>query len=140
MLAGGPIISNSQKLKHRAPTGATSHVEYMAICECNRSVIWLRQLLYELHKYDLIGEPTVVYGDNEQANRLCKEDLITSGNKYIRLAYHWNKEVVESGDVVIRSKRTSLMLADLFTKPVNAKTIESLAGKLMGYVSWKDDP
>ena len=95
MLAGGPVIYSSQKLKHVAPTGATSHVEYMAINGANRDIIWIRQLLYELKLYDMVDEPTILYGDNECANKLGKEDIITPGNKYIYLSYHFNKEVQE---------------------------------------------
>ena len=141
MLGGGPVIYSSQKLKHVAPTGATSHVEYMAINGCNRDVIWIRQLLHELRMYDMIEEPTILYGDNECANKLCKEDIITPGNKYIYLSYHFNKEVVENGNVDVRSKRTIFQLADVFTKPINSTTVKNLVGKLRsrGYVSWKND-
>ena len=131
---------NSQKLKHATPTGATSAVEYMAICECNKNVVWLRQLLHELRCYDMIMEPTVLFGDNEAANKLCKEEMVTPGNKYIRQAYHWNKECEELGDSVVKPKRTALMLADIYTKPLNAQQMRNLCGKVTGYVSWQNDP
>ena len=101
---------------------------------CNQAVVWLRQLLFELGFNDLIKEPTVVYGDNKQANTLCVEQIITSGNQYIYLPYHWNKEVVEMGYVQIRDCRTALNIADLFTKPVPAQKIRDLMGQLLGYV------
>ena len=139
MLAGGPVIYSSQKLKHVAPTGATSHVEYMAINACNRDVIWIRQLLFELRLYEMVDDPTILYGDNECANKLCKEDIITPGNKYIYLSYHFNKEVQENGNVDVRSKRTQFQLADAFTKPINVAVTKSIVGKVKGYVNWKDD-
>ena len=139
MLAGGPVIYSSQKLKHVAPTGATSHVEYMAINGANRDIIWIRQLLYELKLYDMVDEPTILYGDNECANKLCKEDIITPGNKYIYLSYHFNKEVQENGNVDVRSKRTAFQLADVFTKPINSMTVKGIVGKIKGYVSWLND-
>ena len=77
--------------------------------------------------------PTPVYGDNRQANTLAVEDIITSGNQYIYLPYHYNKEVSEQGYVEVRDVRTALNIADLFTKPVTRDKIQALAGKLLGY-------
>ena len=70
----------------------------------------------------------MVYGDNRQNNNLCKEDIITLGNQYIYLPYHYNKEVTENGWAVVHDVRTSLNIADLFTKPVPRDKIQALAG------------
>ena len=134
IMCGGPVVFSSKKLKHKAPNGSTSHVEYMALCHCNQSVVWLRQLLSELGFQDLVDKPTVVYGDNAQANTLCQEDIVTSGNMYIYLPYHWNKEAVELGFVQIQDIRTALNVADLFTKPLPVQKIRILASQMLGYV------
>ena len=136
-MCSGPIVFSSKKLKHKSPTGSASHCEYMALCACNQSVVWLRQLLSELEFDDLVEEPTLVYGDNRQANELCKEDLITSGTQYIYLPYHFNKEVQELGYVDVQDVRTGVNIADLMTKPVPASKIRDLAAAMLGY-SWID--
>ena len=133
MMSGGPIIYQRKKLKHVSPNGSASHCEYMALCHCNQSVVWLRQLLQELGCDELVEKPTKVYGDNRQANNLCKEDIITLGNQYIYLPYHYNKEVTENGWVVVHDVRTALNIADLFTKSVPRDKIQALAGQLCGY-------
>jgi len=133
MMCSGPVIFNSRKLKHKAPNGAASHVEYMALCNANQAVVWLRQLLYELDLHELLDHATLVYGDNKQANTLCKEDVVTAGNMYIYLSYHWNKEVEENGFADVRNVRTALNIADLFTKPVPGHKIKDLMNKLIGY-------
>ena len=133
MMCSGPVIFNSRKLKHKAPNGAASHVEYMALCNANQAVVWLRQLLYELDFHELLDHATLVYGDNKQANTLCKEDVVTAGNMYIYLSYHWNKEVEENGFADVRNVRTALNIADLFTKPVPGHKIKDLMNKLIGY-------
>ena len=138
MLAGGPIVYGSRKLKHVSPTGAASHVEYMAISMCCQSVVWLRQFLGELQFEELIDSPTVVYGDNEAANKLTKEDFITTGNQYIYLPYHWVKELTDIGHVTVLSKRTNLNLADCFTKPVNRGVVNKLFGCLTGHVDFEE--
>ena len=74
-------MSKSSKLKH---CGLSSeHNEYMGLTACLRAVVWLRQLLGEIGQQSMIEAPTVVYGDNIQANRLCKEHFVTTGNQHI---------------------------------------------------------
>ena len=105
----------------------------MALCFANQAVVWLRQLLYELEFHDCIRRPTIVYGDNRQANTMCDEDIVTVGNQYTYLPYHFNKEVVEMGFCEIRYVKTAYNLADLFTKPVDASKIRELMMQLVGY-------
>lgn len=136
-MCSGPVLFSSKKLRHKSPTGSASHCEYMALCACNQAVVWLRQLLYELDFHELIGEPTLVYGDNRQANELCKEDLITSGTQYIYLPYHFNKEVQGLGYVDVQDIRTGVNIADLMTKPVPAAKIRDLCGMMLG-CEWVD--
>ena len=129
---GGPVATQSKKLKH---VGLSSeHNEYMGITAAVKRVIWLRQLLSELMVTPEITEnPTVVFGDNTQANRLCLEHFISPGNQYIYQTYHFNKEAVALGFVSIRWLQTKLNVADLFTKPVSRQVLESLVGRLTGY-------
>ena len=112
----------------------------MGISMCAQSVIWLRQLLEELHLYDMIDEPTTTFGDNDAANNLVKEDMVSAGNTYFFLSYHWVKGLYEQGDIDIKSKRTNLNIADLFTKPVGSTVVRNLVGKLLGYRDFRDEP
>ena len=129
---GGPVATQSKKLKH---VGLSSeHNEYMGITAAVKRVVWLRQLLSELMVTpEIIENPTVVFGDNTQANRLCLEHFISPGNQYIYQTYHFNKEAVALGFVSIRWLQTKLNVADLFTKPVSRQVLESLVGRLTGY-------
>lgn len=136
MLAGAPIVWGSSKLKHVSPTGSAAHVEYMALSTCNQSVYWMRQLLDELQCDELIDKATVVFGDNEVANKWTKEHFITSGNQYIYNAYHWQCELAELGLIDVQYKRSKWNLADLYTKAVDAPTIKRLTGRMCGYVDF----
>jgi len=133
MMSGAPIIAMSKKLNHVSPSGSASHCEYMALCDCNKSVVWLRQLLSELDFPELIADPTPVYGDNLQANKLCVEDFVSTGNQYIYLPYHFNKEVVQAGLVDVRFVRSAFNLADLMTKPVSKGVLDKLLMIFCGY-------
>ena len=132
MWLGGPVAFQSKKLKH---VGLSSeHNEYMGITWAVKRVVWLRQLLEELDVCVEVQEnPTLVLGDNTQANRLAREHFISTGNQYIYLHYHFNKEAVELGHVEVRWLQSKLNLADLFTKPVPRQTMEALVGGLTGY-------
>ena len=55
----------------------------MALGDCGKAVVWLRRLLAEVHMDDLIMKPTISFGDNATANKLVKEDFISTGNQYI---------------------------------------------------------
>ena len=75
----------------------------------------------------------MLLGDNTQANRLCKEHFVSTGNQYIYLPYHFNKEAVELGIVDVRWLHTKLNAADLLTKPVPRQVLQALIGGLTGY-------
>jgi hypothetical protein len=129
---GGPVATQSKKLKH---VGLSSeHNEYMGITAAVKRLVWLRQLLEELGVTpEILETPSIILGDNTQANRLCLEHFISPGNQYIYQAYHFNKEAVELGFVDIRWIQTKLNIADLFTKPVSRQVLEALVPLLTGY-------
>ena len=131
MLMNGPLATTSLRLHH---VGMSSeHNEYMALFLLIKRVIWLRQLLKELGYDSMISAPTACYGDNVQANKLCKEHFISPGNQYIATQYHFNKEKVESGDVDIFWIATKYNLADIFTKALQKQVLDQLLNYLLGF-------
>ena len=131
---GGPLAFQSKRLAHVGHSSA--HNEYMAITAAIKRTVWLRQLISELSAcQEVLAQPTVVLGDNTQANRLCREHFITPGNQYIALSYHYNKEQVELGTVTIRWLASAANIADLMTKPVSRQVLNKLLGALTGYSS-----
>ena len=53
-----------------------------------------------LQLYDMIEAPTTIFGDNDAANNLVKEDMVSAGNKYFFLSYHWVKGLYEEGEIM----------------------------------------
>ena len=124
MIQGGPVIFVSKKLNH---VGLNAfHNEYMAMCESAKSTVWLRQLLAELGEHDMISQPTLTYGDNNAALSLSVEDFVSTGNQYVYLPYHFNKEVSKLGYVVFKPKMSKFNIADIFTKPVTRGVLATL--------------
>ena len=131
MWLDGPIASASVRLHH---VGLSSeHNEYMALNLLIRKIVWLRQLLEELEMK--LTEPTPVFGDNVQANRLCTEHFISPGNQYIATQYHFNKEKVQEGEVDIYWVVSKLNISDVFTKALDSQILEGLMPVLLGYGS-----
>ena len=131
---GGPLAFQSKRLAHVSHSSA--HNEYMAMTAAIKRTVWLRQLISELSIcQQVLAQPTVVLGDNTQANRLCREHFITPGNQYIALSYHYNKEQVDLGIVTIKWLASAANIADLCTKAVSRQVLEKLLGALTGYES-----
>ena len=131
MWMGGPVMWSSKKLAH---VGLSAyHNEYMALRHALSSVVWMRNLFDDINLSYITNAPTIIYGDNEAANRLTRQDFVSSGNQYIYLPYHYLKECVRLGMVDVRWVGTRLNFADIFTKAVAVETIRSLRDKLCGY-------
>ena len=128
---GGPIVSTSKKLNHIGLSAA--HNEYMALHWAVRHTVWLRELLQEMGLGDHVTAPTLVRGDNTAANTLCEEDIVTTGNQFITIPYHYNKEAVSEGQVKVEYVKTTDNIADLLTKAVGKGTLDRLLDPLLGY-------
>ena len=82
---------------------------------------------------DEIGqEPTVTYADNRAANLLCEEDIITCGNQFMQVPYHYNKEAVKMGIAIMRYIQSTDNLADILTKAVSKQVLERLLPAMIG--------
>ena len=131
MLAGGPIATTSKKLAH---VGLSAfHNEYMALRHAAGQAMWVRNLAHETGLHYMIREPTLIYGDNMAANKLTKEDFISTNNQYIYLPYHWIKELVRGGEIEVRYVPTKHNISDVFTKSVGPDVIHALLNKLTGH-------
>lgn len=66
----------------------------MGITAAIRVATWLRQLFCEIDLDEFVAEPTIIYGDNIQANRLCKEhSLRLEISTYINLTTSTAKQL-----------------------------------------------
>ena len=77
-------------------------------------------------------EPTIIEGDNLQANRWASSDLITTGNKFIERDYFKVKEWIEAGYLEPRHVPGKENPADLLTKIVDVPTQQHLGPWLSG--------
>lgn len=74
--------------------------------------------------------PTVLEIDNLGALHLPTKSVFHGQTKHIKLQYHWIREVVESGNLVICHCPTENMIADVLTKCLGKAHFRRLRGKI----------
>lgn len=118
-LYGGAISWSSR----RQPTVALSSTEseYMSAVSGIQEAIWLRSLYSELFKREFIEIPLHV--DNRGAIHLLLNNAVSSRTKHIQIKIEFIREIVESGQIIIKYMPTSQMPADIMTKGVAGTNI-----------------
>jgi hypothetical protein len=121
----------SCKIQHQ-PTVAlsTAEAEYMAITAASQQAIFLRQLLDSMGVKQL--DSTMIFEDNQACIALNKNSLVNARSKHIEIKYHFNREKVESGEVVLKYCPSADMIADVMTKPMPAPRHRVLIKGMMG--------
>ena len=60
-------------------------------------------------------------GDNKQANKWAREDMVTSGNRFIERQYYKVRDWVRRGKIETRYINTKDNCADMMTKAVSVE-------------------
>ena len=94
-------------------TLSSCEAEYVALNLAAREVIWLRRLLCEL---GFEQKPTTILVDNQSAIALTKHKMVKPRTKHIALRYHWIKEQVADGTIIVKYVPTGDNVADFLTK------------------------
>ena len=98
---------------------STTEAEYMAITEAIKEAIWLQGLLDDLG----VGQKQVtVFCDSQSSIHLAKNQVYHAWTKHINVRYHFVREIIEEGGVLVQKIKTGDNLADMLTKVVT--TIE----------------
>lgn len=73
---------------------STIEVEYMAITEASKELIWLKNFLSQL---GMQQEDCVLHFDNRHAVYLAKIIVFHSKMKHIQMRYHFTRELINDG-------------------------------------------
>ncbi|KAH9733955.1 Integrase catalytic domain-containing protein [Citrus sinensis] len=95
---------------------STTKAEYMAATEAVKEVIWLKGLLGDL---GVIQENIAVFCDNQSAIFLANNQTYHARTKHIDVKYHYVREIIESGVVLLRKIDTKDNPSDMLTKVVS---------------------
>jgi hypothetical protein len=123
---GRSLVSWASK-KQNFVALSTAEAEYIATGHCCAQLLWMRQTLrdygYKLSKVCLLC-------GNESAIRMVDNAVEHSRTKHIDIRYHFLRDHQQKGDIEIAYVSTHNQLADIFTKPLDEKTLSKLRNEL----------
>ena len=90
-----------------------------------KEATWLRGLVTEL---GVPQDTTVVFSDSQSAIHLTKNDAYHSKTKHIRVKYHYVRDTIAAGEIVVKKVHTSENPADMLTKPLPIAKFEHCLG------------
>lgn len=114
-LAAGDV-SASSKHQHSVTLSSTE-VEYVAYCQATKEVVWLRLLLRELGHPQL--GPTTLFCDNNSTILLANNPEFHARTKHIDTQVHWIREIIKTGQVILKWIPGTEQIADGLTKPLD---------------------
>ncbi|KAH7852964.1 hypothetical protein Vadar_031538 [Vaccinium darrowii] len=112
-MAGGPVSWRCTLQSTIALS--TTEAEYMAVTEAIKEAIWLQGLVTDL---GVEQEHVTVYCDSQSAIHLAKNQVHHSRTKHIDVRFHFIREVIEDGEVLLEKIGTVDNPADMLTKVV----------------------
>jgi transposase InsO family protein len=115
MIAGGAVTWQAQRQKSVALSSVEA--EYVAACQASKDAIWLRAFLTGLGLES--KAPTIILCDSQGAIALAKNPEHHQRSKHIDMRYHFVREQVAAGAIVLVYTATSNMAADQLTKPLS---------------------
>ena len=110
----GCAISWKATLQHIVAL-STTEAEYMAITEACKEAIWLKGLFSGLSEELQVS---TMYCDSQSAIFLTKDQMFHERTKYIDVRYHFVRDVIARGDIVVSKVSTHDNPADMMTKPL----------------------
>ncbi|KAH9782717.1 Integrase catalytic domain-containing protein [Citrus sinensis] len=113
-LGGGPVSWRS--ILQSTIALSTTEAEYMAATEAVKETIWLKGLLGDL---GVIQENIAVFCDNQSVIFLAKNQTYHARTKHIDVKYHYVREIIEGGDVLLKKIDTKDNPSDMLTKVVS---------------------
>ncbi|KAH9679295.1 retrovirus-related pol polyprotein from transposon TNT 1-94-like protein [Citrus sinensis] len=114
-LGGGPVSWRS--ILQSTIALSTTEAEYMAATKAVKEAIWLKGLLGDL---GVIQENITVFCDNQSAIFLAKNQTYHTRTKHIDVKYHYVRDIIESGVVLLRKIDTKDNPSDMLTKLTTA--------------------
>ncbi|CAH9069607.1 unnamed protein product [Cuscuta europaea] len=120
---GSNLISWRSK---KQPTLSKSSTEagYRAIAYTVQDTLFIRSLLADMGI--TISAPVQLRCDNVSASYLVVNHIHHDRSKHIKIDYHFVRERVAHGDLVVKYVPTQLQLADIFTKSLSSQRFEFL--------------
>ena len=108
---GGTIISWASNLQ-KIVALSTIEVEYVAMTEVGKEMIWLHSFLDEVGKKQELG---ILHSDSQSAIFLAKNSAFHSKSKHIQIRYHFIHYLVENELLILEKICGSKNQVDMLT-------------------------
>ncbi|XP_074337179.1 secreted RxLR effector protein 161-like [Apium graveolens] len=110
--------------KQRCVALSSCEAEFMAATAAACQCIWLNKVLSQI--LDAKPGPVVIYIDNKSAIDLAKNPVFHGRSKHIDIRYHFIRECVDRGDIIIKHVCSSEQRADVLTKALPKSQFEKM--------------
>ena len=115
----GPAVVWGSKLQGYVTT-STCEAEYVAACHGAKEAVWLRGVLRDLGIASAVCEPSEMTIDNHGAMLLVQNPVTNQRTKHINVSYHYTREAVARGEIMLVPVSTDFQQADMFTKALSS--------------------
>eukprot|EP00253_Pinus_taeda_P025882 PITA_25882 len=120
---GSGAISWASK-KHPIVVLSTVEAEYVVATTTTCQSILMRRMLRSLCQEQ--AQATMIFCDNSSAIALSKNYVFHKRTKHIDTKFHYIRELVNNGEIILKHCRTQEQVADILTKPLGQKSSEFL--------------
>lgn len=117
---------------------STCEAEYVALSDCCRELVYLRQLARFLHD-STVDIATDIHEDNQGTIDLVNNPVHHKRSKHIDTKYHYIRLQQANGEVNVVKIGTKLNIADIFTKATDRATFLRHQAALMHYAPAASD-
>lgn len=114
--------------KQKCVALSSCEAEFMAATAAACQGVWLRNLLGLIT--DMEHGPVTIYVDNKSAIDLAKNPVFHGRSKHIDIHYHFIRECMDRGEVIIKHINTENQRADVLTKPLSTIKFERMCALL----------
>ncbi|XP_074346193.1 secreted RxLR effector protein 161-like [Apium graveolens] len=114
--------------KQRCVALSSCEAEFMAATAAACPEIWLRKMVSQVTGN--LVKPVVLYIDIRSAIDLAKNPVFHGRSKHIDIRYHFIRECVENGDIIIKHIAIDLQRADILTKVLPTAGFEKMRSLL----------
>ncbi|KAA0050317.1 Integrase, catalytic core [Cucumis melo var. makuwa] len=121
------IISCKSK-KQATVSRSSAEVKYRALAAVTNEPIWITQLLTDFKVKTLMA--TTVFCDNQAAIAIASNPTFHERTKHIEIDCYFVLDKIVGGFLKVLPIKTSLQLADMFTKALPSSTLNKLISKL----------
>ena len=120
------MVSWHSKKQHSVST-STAEAEYIAAGSCCAQILWIRN---QLNDYGLVLNKIPIFCVNTCAIAISNNHVQHSRTKHIDIRYHFIREHVMNGTVVLLFVPSADQIADIFTKTLGESTLSRLVCEL----------